>query len=125
MGRLQRFFLNLISSIALAVLLVAVVSNWETSVTVQFLEITLEDLSLGSVFAAIIALTGLIGILKAWELMGLVQKNMRKSERHLEKAEVTAEISTDKVKALESKVQTLEKALSKALEDMAKSRERG
>jgi uncharacterized integral membrane protein len=125
MGRLQRFFLNLISSIALALLLVTVISNWETSVTVQFLEITLADLSLGSVFLGIIALTGLIGILKSWELMGLVQKNMRKSERHLEKAEVTAEISTDKVKALESKVQTLEKALSKALEDMAKSRERG
>lgn len=121
MGRLQRFLVNTVFGILLTTVLVAIFSNLTGTVSIRFLDWQIPDVPLGAGFAGITLLVAALSLIKLWDMTALYRRSVLKSERHLEKIEVSAEVSSDKVKALEAKIVTLEKALSKALEQASKS----
>lgn len=115
MGRFQRMFINLSASLLWAAVVLMIVSNGATIVSFQFLDRTYPGVSLATVIGLVAVLVGVSLGLKLWEMVRRLKQASLKTERQVERAEVTAEISTDKVKALEAKIQTLETALAKAM----------
>jgi hypothetical protein len=117
----QRIFVNLLSIFLLAGVVVLIFSTWLMPVSISILGNLYPDLPLGGLLAMVGVAVGLAVLLKGWEYLATIRHEARRIERNRERAEVTAEASSDKVKALEAKVETLEKALSKALEEVARS----
>ena len=108
-------FWKTLSLAVLVVLILTGVQNNSTDVSLTLLSGSLVEWPLGLVIL-VCALLGAVTM--AGLVMPLLaqyrQKNQR-SMRTAEKLEVTAESSGEKVKALEAKIQTLEKALDDAL----------
>lgn len=121
MGRMQRVLVNTGVGVLLATVLVAIFSNLTETVSIRFLDWQASAVPLGAGFAVITLLVAALSLIKLWDMTSIYRRSVLKSERHLEKIEVSAEVSSDKVKALEAKIVTLEKALSKALEQASKS----
>ncbi len=114
MGRFQSFLLNTLALVFLLAAGVFVIQNLSVYAPLQIFTTTLEasvGLSMGIV--GLLAAGGFA--LKAWEMMLKARKDRLRTGRQLEKAEVQAESSTERVKALENKIETLEKALNAAL----------
>lgn len=68
----------------------------------------------GLLLAASVAIAAIAGLL-GWQAVARITSRMKQDELRKEKAQVQAEISTDQIRVLETKVQTLEKALEQAL----------
>ncbi|MBX2860007.1 MAG: hypothetical protein KTR14_02140 [Vampirovibrio sp.] len=95
-----------------AVILALSFSNLDVAAPVTFAGYQVDTLPLG-VIILVSAIIG--GDVVYFFMLNRLQQGMQQAGRKLERAEVTAESSSEKVKALESKVQTLETALEKAL----------
>lgn len=115
MLKAQRLLLNLVSIVCLALTLTLIVQNLAIPVNVQFLTWTLPALSLGLLLAACSLVLGIGILLKMWERLSIVGEQKKKASRELERKDVSHEEAEEKVKVLENKIQTLEKALSEAL----------
>ena len=115
MNKAQRLLLTLFSLLLLAATLALVVQNWSISVPVHFFSWHEDAMSLGSLLGA----SGLILAIGAGLLMWLrlteLNQAYKKTNRELERKDVSREEATEKVKVLENKIITLEKALSEAL----------
>jgi hypothetical protein len=111
----QRLLLNLFALILLAFAAVLVVQNLATSVSLQFLSMTFPAVPLGIVALIGALLAGGGTFLKMWERVIASGQQQRRAGRELERREVSQEEAEAKVKVLENKVQTLEKALREAL----------
>jgi hypothetical protein len=109
--------LLILASIVLLALTVALVAqNFSVPVSgVQFLTWRLSEVSLGLLLAAASLMLGGSILLKMWERLLLMGTGQKRTHRELERKEVSREEAEAQVKVLESKVQTLEKALSEAL----------
>jgi TRAP-type C4-dicarboxylate transport system permease small subunit len=108
-------FLNLLAMLACLGLLTFIGTNYFTRVSYDLFGLAFEMTLLGFPLLISALLAGLSVFFKMRErVLNARQENLR-AERHREKAEVTAEASSERVKALEAKVQTLEKALEQAL----------
>jgi hypothetical protein len=108
--------LNLGALLLLGIALALVFQNLNiTETQARFLNGTLIDLPLGGLLAINGLLTGAAVFLKALELGRKSDKQQQKTSRELERKEVIREEAESKVKVLESKILTLEKALSEAL----------
>jgi hypothetical protein len=110
-----RLLTNLLAALSLAAAAFLIATHWDQTVPVSWFGQTAEPDSLGLLLVVVAGLVGLSLGLKLWEMVAHIRKTRRQSERQLERAEVTAEVSTDKVRALEAKIATLEQALAKAL----------
>lgn len=84
------------------------------------LTITLGNNSWEIASTGLVAVSGLAGIAMMWGVMQMrladVTRFGKKVNRELERTAVSAETSSEQVKALEAKVKTLETALEKALQ---------
>jgi hypothetical protein len=116
MLKLQKLLLNLIAILLLGSAAALVIQNMDvTQSNTQFLGGTLIDLPLGAILALVGLLVGGALLLKAWERTLELGTQYKKANRDLERKSVSSEEAESKVKVLESKVETLEKALSAAI----------
>ncbi len=116
MLKVQKMFLNLVALLLLGSALVLVFQNMDIPEQhVQFLGGTLIDLPLGALLAGVELMVGASILLKAWERTLDLGNQYKKASRDLERKDVSREEAESKVKVLENKVETLEKALSAAL----------
>lgn len=111
----RTLFLNGFSAFCAIAGFLLIFSNFDVTVSLHLLGETYSDLSLGLLFTLVAVLFGGAIIVKMTEQQTHLLKTRFQSVQQKEKAEVAAESATDKVKVLETKVQTLEKALAKAL----------
>ncbi|HEY9745688.1 MAG TPA: hypothetical protein V6C99_05675 [Oculatellaceae cyanobacterium] len=113
--KLQRIVLNLLSVIFLALAVVLAVQNWPSSVTVQWPGGSQTLMPLG----ALLLVEGLIASIAigfgAWCQFLVLKQRYQRTSRELERKDVSHEEAAGRVKALENKVETLEKALREAL----------
>lgn len=116
MLKLQKLLLNLIAILLLGSAAALVIQNMDvTQSNTQFLGGTLIDLPLGAILALVGLLVGGALLMKAWERTLELGTQYKKANRDLERKSVSSEEAESKVKVLESKVETLEKALSAAI----------
>lgn len=115
MQKLQRLSLNLLALIFLAAVIVLIVRNLETVVSVQWLTETRLQVSLGTLLLVNGVLVALAIASRLWVQLLTLGQQHKKTSRELERRDVSHEEAESRVKALENKVQTLEKALSEAL----------
>lgn len=92
-----------------------VIGNGQTPVQFSLLGQPYEFTSLG-VFLILIAINvGLFCFIQFNQLVQAMQRQQLRATKKTTDAQVSAEVSDAKVKALEAKIETLEKALEKAL----------
>lgn len=113
--KLQRFFFNILALVFLIAPLAVIVQNLSVYTSFQVLTYQITDLSLGVLLLATGGCLALGISFRFWD--SLIHKQLRQMQasRKLERLEVTAESSEERVKALEQKIQTLEAALKNAL----------
>lgn len=108
----------ILNILALALLLggfFLVVQNLSVPVPLNLGTVTRPDVPLGLVILLGGLLFGLAAVVKGWERVLSLGQQHRKTNRELERREVSREEAEEKVKVLENKIQTLEKALDAAL----------
>lgn len=116
MLKLQKLALNLTALLLLGAALALITQNLSiTEQNVRFLNGTLIDLPLGILLALVGLLTGGAILLKMSEQSLNLDTRYKKANRELERKDVSREEAESRVKVLESKIETLENALSKAL----------
>lgn len=116
MLKLQKLALNLTALLLLGFALALMIQNMGVAEqNVRFLNGTLIDLPLGILMAFVGVLTGGSILLKMCEQTLSLDTRYKKANRELERKDVSREEAESKVKVLENKVETLEKALNAAL----------
>ncbi len=116
MLKVQKLLLNLVALLLLGSALILVFQNMDIpEQNVRFLGGTLIDLPLGGLIALVELMVGASILLKAWERTLDLGNQYKKASRDLERKDVSREEAESKVKVLENKVETLEKALSAAI----------
>ncbi|MGE0199920.1 MAG: hypothetical protein AB7P76_03000 [Candidatus Melainabacteria bacterium] len=115
MGAIQTFLFNILSLVFILAALLMVVQNLATPVTLNITTHEITALTLGGAMAVCALLVGLGANL--WWLNHFMQSRFaqHKVSRKAEKMEISAESAGQQVKALQAKVDTLEKALETAL----------
>lgn len=113
--KLQRIALNLLSFACLALGVALIVLNWPLPVSVQWLNNVRMEMPLGVLLLSMSLLVAASIGFRVWcQFLALGHQHKRTS-RELERKDVSHEEAAGRVKALENKVQTLEKALQEAL----------
>lgn len=116
MMKTQKLLLNLMALLLLAAALTLVLQNLDqVEQRVHFLNGMLIDLPLGLLLALVGLMFGGAILLKMRERTLLLGQQHQKTSRELERKDVSREEAESKVKVLENKVETLEKALNAAL----------
>lgn len=116
MLKLKKLALNLAALLLLGSALALIGQNLSiTEQNAHFLNGTLIDLPLGILMGLVGLLTGGAILLKMWEQTLQLDTQYKKASRELERKDVSREEAESKVKVLESKIETLEKALSAAI----------
>ncbi|WP_303672565.1 hypothetical protein [Vampirovibrio chlorellavorus] len=116
MLKVQKLLLNLLALLLLSAALLLVFQNMDIPEQhVKFLGGTLIDLPLGALLAMVALMVGASILLKAWERTLDLGNQYKKINRDLERKDVSREEAESKVKVLENKVETLEKALTAAI----------
>lgn len=114
-------FITIIIGIIITIgLVILILINTDQSIKFNFFTILTTDLD-GWLLILISAFAGALCTSCYWVYyLKTVKEGKSKHERMAEKASIKAEESSDKVKVLEAKIQTLEEALKKALKDSKK-----
>jgi hypothetical protein len=115
MLKTQRLLLTLFSIVLLVVTITLAIQNLAVQVPVQFLTWVFPSVSLGLTLAITSLLLGASILLKMWERILTIGDQQKRTSRELERKDVSREEAEEKVKVLENKIQTLEKALTEAL----------
>lgn len=115
MSKIQRLSFTILGALLLVAAVVLALQNWPTGVSVQFLSWHDTQISLGSLLGLSSLLFGGGALLLMWVQVLSLNKEYRKTSRELERKDVSREEAVEKVKVLENKIITLEKALSAAL----------
>ncbi len=115
MLKAQRILLNLLSLTFLVLAVLLIIQNLAIVTPVQFLTFSEPALPLGAVLIANSVLVAAAFGLKACQLLLVAGQQKNRSNRELERKDVSREEAEAKAKVLENKIQTLEKALSEAL----------
>ena len=118
MQKIQRLLLTVLGVLLLAAAIALMAQNWHTGVSVQWLKWQDTSIALGSLMALASLLTGSAILLLMWVQVLSLGREYKKTSRELERKDVSREEAVEKVKVLESKIQTLEKALSEALKSL-------
>jgi hypothetical protein len=105
-----------LTSLAIVALIGCLIAqNWYTSIPITFLSQHWPSMMVGPVLLGTTLFSALAVFLRQLSVTRQFQSEMKQWELRREKAEVKAETSTDQIRVLESKIQTLEKALQQAL----------
>ncbi len=115
MHRPQQILFNVLAAVFLLAAVFFVSANFFQPVDYQLLNMTVAEAPLGQPLLIASFLVALAVAFKMYEMILTGRHQSIRADRQREKAEVTAESSSEKVRALEAKVQTLEKALEDAL----------
>ena len=115
MVKLQQLLLTVGSMITFVLALLVAYQNWATPVDLAFLQWQFPAFSLGVALVVVGILLSVSISMQMASLAALLNSRQRKAERELERKEVDREGAAERVKVLEAKVDTLEKALSEAL----------
>lgn len=107
--------LSLASLLCIILAVFVLVQNWSGSVSVTIGNQTWPSVMLGPVLLSLFVLGALASFFRLWGMASMLRSRIKHDELRREKAEVKAETSSDQIRALESKIQTLEKALEQAL----------
>lgn len=105
----------LLKSLILVPTFMLVVANAQVPATLVWLQETYTFNSLGLLLVLVGANVGLFFLLQMTSLQKSSLTRQLRAQKKAVDAEVTAEVADARVKALEAKIETLEKALSKAL----------
>lgn len=105
----------LLKSLVLVPFFLLVVGNAQVSTTLVWLQESYTFNSLGLLFVLVGANVGLFFLLQLTSMQKSSLTQQLRAQKKAVDAEVTAEVADARVKALEAKIETLEKALSKAL----------
>ena len=108
-------FWKTLSLLVLALLILTGVQNGSTDVTLKLVSGSEIVWPIGLLVLVCAALGAVVVAGLIMPVVSGYRKQMQRSSRTAEKFEVSAESSGEKVKALEAKIQTLEKALDEAL----------
>ena len=92
------------------------VQNGAQHIHVMLGRSVIPDVSMGTLLGVAFVFGFLTAFMQLLKIAFALQSRLGSDELRREKAEVSAETSSDKVKALEAKVATLEKALSQAID---------
>lgn len=111
--------LNLLSWVLIAIALVVIIENVGVKTPMLFIGLQLVDVPLGGLLALVSAVLAIGSAYQYSNSEAAKNVEHRKVLRQAERAEVAAESSTERVKALEQKIQTLESALQTALKRSA------
>jgi hypothetical protein len=114
---MKKTVLRVLSLICLLSVGVIALQNLAVTTSLQLATVILEDVSVGLVSLAMGLLSALAALFWSWARLGVLASGQRKANRQLEQAQVTAESSSEKVRAMESKIAALEKALDMALKE--------
>jgi hypothetical protein len=115
MQKLQRLSLNLLALIFLGAAILLIVRNLGNEVSAQGLTDARFHVSLGVLLLVNGVLVALAIGSRLWVQLLILAERHKKASRELERKDVSHEEAESRVKVLENKVQTLEKALSEAL----------
>lgn len=115
MRKAQQLLITLVSILFLVGTAILIIQNLAVLVPVQFLTWTTPSASLGAMLAVASVLMGVGILLQMWRRMLTAGEQHKRTSRELERKDVSREEAEEKVKVLENKIQTLEKALSEAL----------
>lgn len=115
MNSLRTVTLTMASLFCITLIALLVVQNWQMQTPLTVAGTTWPAVSLGGVILVASLLSGLGLFFRLWNVMQRMQTGIKQSELRKERAEVRAETSGDQIRALESKIQTLERALEQAL----------
>ncbi len=115
MPQASRLLLSLVSVTCFALTLALIMQNRAPAVDVQFLGWALPGVSLGLAVASGAVLAGAGVMLNMLNVLQRAGVQKRQASRELERRDISKEEAEAKVKVLETKVQTLEKALQEAL----------
>lgn len=115
MHRSQQILFNVLAAVSLLAAIFFVSANFFQPVDYHLLNMMMTDAPLGQPLLITAFLAALAMAFRMYERILFQRHKGTRAERQREKAEVTAETSSEKVRALEAKVQTLEKALDDAL----------
>jgi len=113
--KIQRLLLLLLACGLLAASLLLIIQNWQHSIPLIFLEWHASSISEGSVIGLGSLCLGSGLLLLMWVRLLSLDQHAKKTNRELERQEVSREEAVEKVKVLESKIVVLEKALNEAL----------
>ena len=117
MLKLQQLLLTIGGTILFVLGVIMAWQNWPTAVNVILLQWALPGFSLGLIMLVAGIVFGIAISLYTASLAALLGARQRRAERELERKEVDREEASGRVKALEAKVETLEKALGEALKN--------
>lgn len=112
---MNKALLTLGSLVATITAAIFIFQNWYTATSVSFVSWTWPQMSVGMALLTTFILGSLGTFFKSLSVFTELRGDVKQYELRKEKAEVKAETTTDQVRALESKIQTLEKALEQAL----------
>jgi hypothetical protein len=115
MLKTQRFLLNLVSLGLLILAVVLLIQNLAVTTDAAFLGVSFPGTPLSLLLAVSGLLVGGSVFLKMLTFLAQAGQQWQKASREIERREVSREEAEARVKVLESKVQTLEKALQEAL----------
>ncbi len=115
MLKAQQFVLNLLSALLLVGVFALIVQNMHASAPLDVLGWHLDAQPVGVAMAVSGVLMAASLMLRMGARMLAMGRQNKQASRELERKEVSREEAAEKVKVLEAKVQTLEKALSEAL----------
>lgn len=111
--------LHYLSWTLIVVAVIVILENINTETSVSLMGTLLPNMSLGGLLALVSAVLAIGSAYQYSNSEALRNQEHRRALRQAEKAEVAAETSSERVKALEQKIQTLETALQTALKRSA------
>jgi uncharacterized integral membrane protein len=115
MRKAQQLLITLVSILFLIGTAILIIQNLAVSVPVQFLSWAIPSVSMGALLAIASLLMSAGIVLQMWSRMLTAGEQHKRTSRELERKDVSREEAEGKVKVLENKIQTLEKALAEAL----------
>jgi hypothetical protein len=113
--KIKRLLLLLLACGLLAATVLLIFQNWSHAIPLIFLEWHTASVSEGSVIGLGSLCLGSGLLLLMWVRLLSLDRHAKKTNRELERQEVSREEAVEKVKVLESKIVVLEKALNEAL----------
>ncbi len=115
MNALIKYLMHLATLLFAVIAIALIAQNMDQAVDIQLFNRGWEQVSLGLTYLIALVSGLIICFSLVWPRVARLQAEAKHYELRKEKAEVKAESSSDQIRVLESKIQTLEKALEQAL----------
>jgi hypothetical protein len=115
MSPVKKLLFPFVSLFCIVLVAALTLQNWYNDTAINLGNQAFAPLPLGAVILVTFLLGSGAAFFTLWGLTNQVRAQVKHAELRKEKAEVKAETDSDQIRALESKIDTLEKALEQAL----------